>query len=788
MADPVAQLQDDEGALGDGSPAEGQDEEALAKRLDGLGESLAKKRSDAIAARESSGIEQQWLEDEEYYQGIDDANRNEHGNSWRTKPPGQYQTQVANTTRSTVFVNITRAYCDAAAARIADMLLPTDDRSWQIKPTPIPDLVDISQGKIPPQMQSQLANVAGNQGNVDQITAQLQQQALQILDEAKQKAEKAATRIEDWQIEGQFHSEVRKVIEDAARIGSGVLKGPVPVKRRAMALVDVDGAGKPVQQNLFQKLIGAAKSVFQGALKTVKALVVQEKIEPTSRRIDPWDFYPDGSCGENIHDGSYTWERDRLTPKQLKDLKELPGYIGTQIDKCLEEGAQKAVAQPKKEPDTKQEDANNDKRFEIWYFHGTVEQDDLSAAGCQCDEKDGAQKVQIPAMVTMVNSRVIKAALNPLDSGDYPYDIMPWQRKSGIPWGNGVARLGRTPQRIVNAGTRNMMDNGGLSAGVQIVLKQGMITPADGNMALTPRKIWYLGEDGDIDDVRKAMTFFSIPSMQKELMEIIQFGLKMMEDATGLPMLLQGQQGKAPETVGGMTLLNNNASSVLRRLARTFDDRITEPHIRRYYNWLLQYGEDNEKGDFTIDARGSSALVERDLQAQEITQMAKIVTDPRFGLDPRKWAQEFLKSRKFDAKNFEYDDDKWQKIVESMAQKRADPRVAVAQLIEQGKELQRRFDAQEGDKDRNLDLVLGQMKERIEEIKQSGAKEISFEDAKAMLAKAAMTLSTQREISAATLGTDIHKHHIPAAAAPKPAATPLAEPAGRAKPGQSFQQ
>jgi hypothetical protein len=313
-----------------------------------------------------------------------------------------------------------------------------------------------------------------------------------------------------------------------------------------------------------------------------------------------------------------------------------------------------------------------------------------------------------------------------------------------------------------------------------------MIQPADGQWSITPRKTWYAAEDADIDDVRKAMTFFSIPSMQKELMEIIQFGLKMMEDATGLPMLLQGQQGKAPETVGGMTLLNNNASAVLRRLARTFDDCITEPHIRRYYTWLLQYGEDEEKGDFTIDARGSSALVERDLQAQEITQMAKIVTNPIFGLDPKKWANEFLKSRKFDPKNFEYDDQEWEQIVSRMSQ-HTDSRLAVAQLIEQGKELQRRFDAQEGEKDRNLELVLGQMKERIEEIKQSGAKEISFEDAKAMLAEVAMRLSTQREISAATLGADIHKHHVPAAMPPV-AIKPLVEPAGRAKPGQSFQQ
>lgn len=83
-------------------------EEERVRRLDALGESLAKKRTEAIEGRQSSGIEEQWAEDEEFYQGIDDANRNEHSNAWRTKPPGQMHPRPAETTRSTVFPNITR--------------------------------------------------------------------------------------------------------------------------------------------------------------------------------------------------------------------------------------------------------------------------------------------------------------------------------------------------------------------------------------------------------------------------------------------------------------------------------------------------------------------------------------------------------------------------------------------------------------------------------------------------------------------------------------------------------
>ena len=36
--------------------------------------------------------------------------------------------------RATLLPNITRPYTDAASARVGDMLLPTDDRNWALKP------------------------------------------------------------------------------------------------------------------------------------------------------------------------------------------------------------------------------------------------------------------------------------------------------------------------------------------------------------------------------------------------------------------------------------------------------------------------------------------------------------------------------------------------------------------------------------------------------------------------------------------------------------------------------
>ena len=150
-----------------------------------------------------------------------------------------------------------------------------------------------------------------------------------------------------------------------------------------------------------------------------------------------------------------------------------------------------------------------------------------------------------------------------------------------------------TPQRMLTAATRNLMDNAGMSAGPQVVVRKGALVPADGTWEVTPRKLWFVQDGADVVSVDQAFRAFNIPTMQAELNGIIQLAMKMAEDVTGLPALMQGQGTNAPDTVGGMVMLQNNAGTVLRRIARLFDDRVTEPHIRRYYEWLMLFGEDH---------------------------------------------------------------------------------------------------------------------------------------------------------------------------------------------------
>lgn len=703
-------------------------------RLQSLSAVLVKKRDEAIEARQLSGIEEDWREDEDHYEGIDDANRDLYRNRGKPlSPEGGSDKDKEQVVRSRIFMNITRSYVDAAAAKVADMLLPTDDQNWGIEPTPIPTLTKNKKSNDPlmaPNGQPVMSS--DDAGNPKQMT--VGEHAEQIIEVARVAAKAAETRIDDWLKESRYNHETRKVIESCARLGTGVIKGPYPVAREHGTISKEGG---------------------------LTSIVRKMELFPESSNIDCWDLYPDPSCGNNIHNGSYIFEKGRLTKRGLEDLKQDTSYIAEMIDICIAEGPQKKNLE---ERDAERQSLNldNKSQYDIWYYTGFISPEDMEAAGCPCGEREES----IPATVMMINDRVVKAAVNPLDSGAFPYDVMNWQERDGYWAGIGVSRQIRTPQRMLNAAVRNIMDNAGLMSGPQIVMKRGIIEPADGVWQITPRKLWYMLEDA-VGKVEDAFAAVNIPAMQDQLFNIVQFAIKMAEDVTGLPMLLQGQQGKAPETVGGMQMLNNNASTVMRRIARTYDDKVTEPHISRYYEWLLLDPEvpESEKGDYKIVAKGSSALVERDIQNQTIAQMGTMVVNPTFGINPQKWIAEYFKSQRLNPALFMYTEDELKAMQEQdAANPPQDPRqitaqaqieatkirtegmVQVSQANTQEKMTQREIDLQDAREERASRELLARMAYDTKIMELADKRDLTIQQIKAQLADTAMKERNKKDM------------------------------------------
>jgi hypothetical protein len=761
---------------------------------------------------------------EEAYCGIDEANRHEfHEGTWIK--PLTINAPVTTTARkgdpgedpkSTAFVRLTSRYVDAGAAKISEVILSPSDKSFTMKPMPMDELVEgmtdltpvTQEGKTlqrhakPNEIQPGEQSTNGLPPGRDLLTKDLAEEAITLRAKSAMKAE---ARIYSWLLRAGYTREMRKVVFDAARIGVGILKGPFPEKIRVMA----------VKKNTDRSV----------------GLVIKEKIVPTCRWVNPWFIYPDPACGEDLHNADYIFERDGLSPKQVRKLKGLPGYLDHEIDRVLEAGPDKARIDSRAPNEKK-----NEEQFETWYYYGRIPRSALEAGNPDAAKRIPAGETFVDAIVTMINGRPIKVVLQTLDSGEGIYHSVPWMRRTGYWAGIGVAEQIQMPQRMINAATRAMLNNAGISGGPQIVIDQGAIKPVNGQWYLTSNKLWYKSNEGTTDDVNKAFATYDIPNVVDQMMKIINYALRLAEESTSIPLITQGQSGQtSPETFGATQLQNNNANQLLRNIGYSFDDHITEPFVHRCYEWLLLDPDvpDEEKQDFLIDAHGSSAMVERAIQDQTITQMfpALLTNAGAFGINPKRLFAQLWKMRHLNPAEVQNTPEEQQKI--DSQQPPPPPAVQVAmikaQTAEKALQAQGTRDQAEAALAREIEQLDAQVKIQIETIRSrtqelrsqldtdrdtvyveaetkkvqatfaqkmeefrlkkelaimqyANEHQVTIETVKAKLAETAMKLKVEKELNAAALSADLYKHHTP------PAEKPEVQVLGKAPDGRAMAQ
>lgn len=751
-----------------------------ADRLHGLATHIAKLRDEAVAARKESGIEATWHDCEEAYLGIDDLTRTDFMAAKWAKPMTMEgglikKTNPADSTKATAFVMVTARYVDAGTAKVCETALPVDGKPFTLKATPVPELSSASEDSTP----------------AEQITGQpmpgpdgqplaVKDLAKHQIEKAEKAAEKACARIYDWMVEYKHPAEMRKVIFDGARIGTGVIHGPIPEPRKARVL---------------RRSVPAAVSEQTATAQagTITLEIVQ-KIKPAARWVDPWNFYPAPGCGEDIHRGGHAFEYDRMLAAELAGLSG-PGWIKPAIMEVIKEGPNKVNLEQGNphEPQHK-------KQFDVWHFTGKIARAAFEAAnGDQAEElPEGVDEVQ--AVVTLVNDRVVRAIRPVLESDNLPYRVFNWRRRAGHWAGVGVAEQVKTPQKIVNAATRAMLNNAGMSAGSQIVSIMGALIPADGSNKITPDKLWWLdpASAAGIDDVRKAFAAFEWPNKTPQLMSIVEYGFKLAEEHSSIPLITQGQSGDTtPDTFGGQQLQDNNANQLLRDVGFGLNDTVTTPLVDDFYEWLLLDPDvpDDEKGDYQVDTSGALAIIEKALQDQFIPQLVAASKDPAYDLHPGRCMEALLRSKRLSPEQFQLTEaEKEAKAKQpppkapavEAAEIRANAQVQVAQSRDQlmvekirvdtdrdTMHLQAQTERTAMEREGMLEEL--RLRERIALLQYATQERISLQEAKVALARDTMKLQVQKELA----GADGEGPQV---------ATPPTEPEGRAADGRAFQE
>jgi hypothetical protein len=544
-------------------------------------------------------IEQRWIEDLEQYHGKYDAETLKKLND---RPE-----------RSKAYINLTRSKTDAMSARLLDLLFPTDDRNWGIGPTPVPSLTMqaedaakqarklIEQAKQATEQEDPNAPAMQQQANAADEHAKLLHDQIE---EAAKRARLMEREIEDQLKHAGYQAEMRDVVEDAVKLGTGISKGPL--------------IGDKVRKRWIKDPQTGAYTMQQAGA-----------ILPGMRRVDPWNFFPDMDA-RTIGESSGVFERHLLNAKGLRGLQFLPGFQKDAIRRLLKHKASTTAPSYLAElrDITNSSDAIANDLYTCWEYYGPLTAEQMMTLALSTGDDETALEVaeadpliELQACVWFCETEILKFAIYPLDSGEPMYSVFNLVKDEASMFGYGIPWIMRSPQKVMNAAWRAMMDNAGASAGPQIITDPEQFEPQDGFWGIVPWKFW--NRKGGTPKTA-VMEFINIPTQQAELAAIIAMTRQHIDEETAIPQIAQGEQGAhVTKTAHGMSILMNSASVVFRRVVKNFDDDLTTPNLRRLYDWNMQHNDKDEiKGDYEVDARGSSVLLTREMQAQSLMIIA----------------------------------------------------------------------------------------------------------------------------------------------------------------------
>lgn len=607
-------------------PSDPEEEVARRERLKeafaGVIGKLARQADEWVGRRNI--VELRWLEDLRQYHGQIDSETRAKMN--RLKAEGR--------ARSEALVNVTRSKTNAMAARLVDMLFPSDERCWAIKPTPVPGLNEeteraAQQAREAAKQAREAADQDGQPPAPAKVAADIAKEHYAKLratmDAARDRAEAMQREIDDQLVEGHFNAEARDVIEDACKVGGGVIEAPIANERMR-------------QGWRLDKETGTFK------------LQYANRPRACARRVDFWSFFPDPDS-ITLAEGQGAYVRSLETPRGMRKLARAPGVDQDAVRRLLKSG-------PTEPPPWYLADLRAilgetttaaDKRFCVWRYVGAIEPEDLNAiAQHQGDtllasiagEADPLDEINVE--ILFCGAELLRVEPHPLDSGESPFSIFRLERDEASVWGYGIPYIIRNEQRIMNAGWRAMMDNAGVAAGPQVV-RDSSVTTRDGTNMMRPWQEWLFDGKNMPPNMAGRVPFELIqPDMnQEQLANIIAMARAQIDDVTSMPQIQQGEQGEqTTKTVGGMAMLMSSGNVTYRRIVRNWDDDVSSPVIRRMYDWNMQHSDKEAiKGDYAIVARGSSVLLVREMQAQNLQWlMANFQEDPLIDIEEVKKA------------------------------------------------------------------------------------------------------------------------------------------------------
>lgn len=579
-------------------------ESQVQEKLATLVERLQKMADDQVQRK--SQVEKRWLDNLRAFHGRYDE-----------KTEGD----LLLSQKSRAFVKITRKKSNSWEARLSALLFPTDEENWAIQPTPVPTLHETAKRAVEQAqqmvMQANQQQQAGNEAAAAEMAMQAQNQldmATKLRDEmneAVKRGQAMQREMEDQLVECDYAAQCRMVIRDAVRLGTGILKGPLAGDRQRGHWLSIEG------QFVYQRESDPA---------------------PIFKWVDPWSWFPDMSA-LRPEDREFEFERHLWSGKDLRRLVRENGFNREAVREIIENRTVGHILTDSSlnyltslRAITGTTDVIKD-RYVGWEYHGPLACEDVATILRAMGREDQAAQyeadmdplLEIRVICYFCEGKVLKLApAYPLDSGESLYSVFTFEESEGSLFGYGIPEIMADSQKSMNGAWRMALDNAALSVGPQVFIDRDAVEPANRDWTLTPRKVWYKKKGVGMAQGTVLETK-SIENNVQEIMNIVEISRRFIDDETALPVQAEGELTDNPNITATATNFMSMASNItFRRVVKNFDDGITTPSIRRLYDWNMQHNSREDiKGDMKVDARGSGALLQRELQSQMLLNVAQ---------------------------------------------------------------------------------------------------------------------------------------------------------------------
>jgi len=502
--------------------------------------------------------------------------------------------------------NKTRSKTRIASARIGDMLFPTNSPNWGLRPTPDPEVsipalqaeYEAMMAKIPPPQEGQPAP------EPPPIDEQLLASKVAV-----RACRKMSRKIKDTLSESQYAKIGRAVINDGCKLGTGIIKGPYVRNRikRKYDTVETEGT-------------------------SVEVLSATVEKQPAVARVSPWMFFPQRArC---IEECEHAFELHLFTKTQLQKMVMTHGFDRKVTADLIKAGPTRGtvdgmLAQRAAITGDGGQATHYEQCWATWEYHGPIGIEVLQASGLMPEGEENPL-LSFYGEVWFINGEVVRINLSPLEAdSELPYQVWCYEEDETSVFGFGVPFIMRDDQVVIDMMWDAMTHNAAVSAGPQIAILKGVVTPADGSFHIRGPKLWYVNDE-DMH-IQNAIQTMVIPSTVNTNMPLYQQAKQNADENTNLPMLAGGGEAQqVGQQMDGKAAVMNQQNIVQRAAAHSWDDNITGRLLPRLYDWFMQHDDDPAiKGDFEVEVRGASYLLVKEVQAQHAQMLIQMAAqDP----------------------------------------------------------------------------------------------------------------------------------------------------------------